>query len=206
MNKDTLFSIAVVVLLSSGLLWFVSQTTPEDAQTPTPTVSSSPRPSGTPLPLITGQGSIILTSPRNGDVVGSPILVTGQSRAFENQFMVQLQDGTGKIVYQTGIMSDAKDAGEWGNYKVYIPIPAGMGQDFKVEAIEYSTKGCGSLGGYGSADIKLKSTETDTINVAFVTSVNPDCNVTKMFSRTIIKTESVGVASLLELLKGPTSS
>ena len=196
----------VVVLLGSGLVWFVSQTTPEDAQTPTPIASSSSRPSGSPLPPITGQGSIILTSPRDGDIVDSPILVTGQSRAFENQFMVQLQDGTGKIVYQTGVMSDAQDTGQWGNYKVYIPIPAGMGQDFKVEAIEYSAKGDGSLGGYGSADIKLKSAVTSTVNIAFVTNPEIDCTTTKMFPRTIIKTQSVGLVSLLELLKGPTSA
>ena len=190
------------MLLGLGLWWFISMTTPQDSLTPTPITSVSPRFSSSPLPAISGQGSIILSSPKDGDSVDSPILVTGQARAFENQFMVQLQDENGEVVYQTGVMSDGGGNGQWGNFTLYIPVPAGKGQNFKVEALEYSAKGDGTLGGYGSADVKLKSTATSTVNVAFV--VSSDCVTTKMFPRTIIKTQSVGLVSLLELLKGPT--
>ena len=197
MNK-ILISLLVVIAVIIGAWWFMSRSANAPIVTALPTSSASP------VPPISGQGSIILESPKDGDWVDSPILVTGQARAFENQFMVQLQDGPGNVVYQIGAMSDGGGNGEWGNYKVYIPVPAGAGQNFKVEALEYSAKGDGTLAGYGSADVKLKSTETSTVNVAFV--VSTDCVTTKMFPRPIIKTQSVGLMSLLELLKGPTSS
>ena len=204
MNKNLAFPIIIVILLGLGLWWFISNTTPQDSLTPTPIPSVSPKFSGSPIPAISGQGSIILSSPKDGDSVDSPILVKGQARAFENQFMVQLQDATGKVVYQTSVMSEGGGNGQWGDYAVYILVPAGKGQNFKVEALEYSAKGDGTLGGYGSADVKLKSTDTSTINVAFV--VSSDCVTTKMFPRTIIKTQSVGLVGLLELLKGPTAA
>lgn len=200
MNKLLMFLLVVLILIA-GAWWFMSRSVDTLVA---PTISPSPTFSTTPLPSITGQGSIILSSPKNGDLVDSPILVTGQARAFENQFMVQLQDASGNVVYSASVMSEASDIGQWGNFKVYIPVPAGMGQDFKVEALEYSAKGDGTLGGYGSADVKLKSTETSTVDVAFV--VSTDCVTTKMFPRTIIKTQSVGLISLSELLKGPTES
>src|SRR3989344_7474060 len=198
-TKHTLTVIAVVVIIAS-VWWLLSTPAQAPSNTPTPTVF----PTASPVPPISGQGPVILTSPKNGDLVNSPILVTGQARAFENQFLVQLQDATGRVIYQVGVMSDGGGNGEWGNYKVYIPVPVGAGQDFKVEALEYSMKGDGTLSGYGSADVKLKSTTTSIVNVAFVT--NTDCVTTKMFPRTITKTQSVGLVSLLELLKGPTSA
>ena len=198
-TKHTLTVIAVVVIIAS-VWWFLSTPAQAPSSTPTPTASSS----ASPIPSISGQGTIILTSPKSGDLVDSPIFVTGQARAFENQFMVQLQDATGRVVYQTGVMSDGGGNGQWGNFTLYIPVPVGAGQDFKVEVLEYSMKGDGTLSGYGSADVKLKSTATSIVNVAFVT--NTDCITTKMFPRTIIKTQSVGLVSLLELLKGPTSA
>ncbi len=210
MNKNIILPVLGVIVLGVAFWWALSRQVPQTTPTPTASstvsVSPTPKPTGSPLPSITGQGSIILTSPKTGDVVDSPILVTGKARAFENQFMVQLQDVNGNVVYQTSVMSDAKDTGQWGNYKVYIPIPAGLGKYFKVEALEYSAKGDGTLGGYGSADIELKSTETSVLNVAFSTTDDTDCAVTRMFPRTIIKTQSVGLVALLELLKGPTPS
>jgi hypothetical protein len=203
-----LLSLMAVVVIVVGVWWFLNTPAyaPSDIS-PSPSISALPTTTASPLPPITGQGSIILTSPKNGDLVDSPILVTGQARAFENQFMVQLQDGTGKVIYQTGVMADGEgDIGEWRNFKLYIPVPAGSGQNFKVEAIEYSAKGDGSLGGYGSADVKLKSAVTSTVNVAFSVNGQTDCTSTKTFSRTIVKTQSVGLVSLLELLKGPTEA
>lgn len=197
MNKLIIFLLAVIAVII-GIWWFMSRSANA------PIITASPTSSASPIPSISGQGSIILSSPKDGDRVDSPILVTGQARAFENQFMVQMQDGSGNVVYQTGVMSDGGGNGEWGNYKIYIPVPVGTGQNFKVEALEYSAKGDGTLAGYGSADVELKSTETSTLNVAFV--VSTDCVTTKMFPRAIIKTQSVGLVSLLELLKGPTSS
>ena len=208
MNIKLILTGVAVIVIVVGAGWFLNTPAhaPTNTTTPTASLTASPSltPNASPVPPITGQGSIILTSPKDGDSVDSPILVTGQARAFENQFMVQLQDGMGKVIYQTGVMSDGGGNGEWGNFSLYIPIPAGTGQNFKVEALEYSAKGDGTLGGYGSADVKLKSTATSTVNVAFITS--DDCTTTKMFPRTIIKTQSVGLVSLLELLKGPTSA
>ncbi|HWA64325.1 MAG TPA: GerMN domain-containing protein, partial [Candidatus Paceibacterota bacterium] len=57
---------------------------------------------------------------------------------------------------------------------------------------------------YASVDVRLKSTSTRTVYVAYVTS--DDCTTTTLFPRDIYQTTSPGFMSVVELLKGPTSA
>lgn len=201
MNKNFIFSIIIVVLLGLGLWWFISMTTPDDSLSPIPAASISSSISPSP----TAQPNITISSPIANQLVDSPILVTGTARVFENQFTVQIKDSSGKIVASAHVFSDAKDAGQFGNYSVKIPIPVGTGTNFKIEALSYAPKGDGSFEGYASVSVKLKSTATANISVAFMpTPVGNDCTVVKLFSRSITKTLEVAYLSLYELLKGPT--
>ena len=206
MNTKLLAGIAVVIaVLVAG--WFLfrspqSAVAPGESVSPSPTASvsasTSPSPTSTPT-----SSNITITSPLANAMVDSPILVTGQARVFENQFLVQIKNSSGTVVASAHVMTDAKDAGQFGNYSVKIPIPAGAATDtMKVEAVSYAAKGDGSLEAYTSVPVKLKYTDTMHIYAAFLTDPN-DCTKTTLFPRTITKTSQFPYMSLVELLKGP---
>ncbi len=208
MNKNLFLSVIVVILLGLGLWWFISHITPNDALTPSgsasPTVSMSPTgsPNSSISPSPTAKvPAITIASPKAGAVVDSPVTVTGKARVFENQFTVQLKNSSGKVVYTAHVMTDAKDAGLFGNYSVKVPVPAGMGSNFTIEALNLSAKGDGSLEGYAAVPIKLKTTDTSVVYAAFTTG--SDCTTVTLFPRTVIKSPQYVYMSLVELLKGP---
>lgn len=203
--KNITLSIIVVVLLGLGLWWITTQTTPQDATSPSPTISVSESPSPSSSTLITpATPNITITSPKANESVDSPVTITGKARVFENQFTVQVKNSTGQIVYkQTGVMSDAKNSGLFGNYSVKVPIPAEQGANFKVEVFNLSPKGDGKYEGYASVMIKLKTTDTSSVYAAFITG--DDCTTVTLFPRIIIKSPEFVYMSLVELLKGPTT-
>src|SRR5258708_3680490 len=123
MNKNSFLSLIVVVILALGSWWFFAHTNPNDSSNPTPSpsasVSVSPSVSISPSPSATSKvPAITITSPKANAIVDSPVTVTGRARVFENQFTVQLKDSTGKAVVVEHVHTDAKDAGQFGNYKV----------------------------------------------------------------------------------------
>jgi cytoskeletal protein RodZ len=152
MNKNSILSVGIVVLLALGLWWFVARTTPQDALTPT-RLPASPTVTVTKTPT----QAITISSPKQSEVVASPIIVTGQARVFENQFTVQAKDSTGKIIATAHVFTDATDAGLYGNYRASLSIPVGTIGNIKIEALSYSAKGDGSFEGYASVTVKLKT-------------------------------------------------
>lgn len=209
MNKNLILSIVVVILLGLGLWWFVSNTAPrglgELTPTTTVTVSVSPTPTATNTPA---SPNITITSPKASAVVDSPILVTGRARIFENQFTVQVKNNAGTVVATAHVFTDAKDAGQFGNYSVKVPIPAGLATStMTVEALSYSPKGDGSFEGYASVPVTLKYIDTMTVYAAFGTSASTnDCTVTDLFPREITKGNQFVYMSLVELLGGTNDS
>jgi hypothetical protein len=134
--------------------------------------------------------------------VDVPVTLTGRARVFENQFTVRVKDSAGAVLYQTSAMTDAKDAGLYGNYSVKLPIPVSGDSNLKIEAYALSPKGDGTYEGYASVAVKLKTLATSTIYAAFMTG--SDCQTASLFPREIIKSSEFVYLSLVELLKGPT--
>lgn len=204
MNK-TLLTVIGVIIAGAAILWLGSSAWPNGKTnvSPTPSVSASPSASVSPSASTTpAQPNITISSPKTGSSVDVPVLVTGRARVFENQFTVQAMDSKGKAVFVAHVMTDAKDAGLFGNWSIYVPLPAGDGTDFKVEAVSPSPKGDGSLEGYAETDVKLKTTDTINVYAAFLTDPNTDCTTTTLYPRTVVKTPNYVFMSLVELLKG----
>ncbi len=185
MNK-TFISIATVLIILFGVLWFSKK----PAIVPAESVSPTPA------------ANITIISPTTNELVDSPILVTGKAKVFENQLTVQVKDSRGTVIAIAHIFTDAKDAGQFGNYSVKIPVPVGATKNLKVEALSYSPKGDGSFEGYAAVPVELKTTETMTVMVALNTDTS-NCSQVTLFPRSIIKTPQVAYMSLVELLKGP---
>ena len=145
-TKLTLIVAIVVIIIVVGVFWFFN--------TPAQAPSESPSSTASMTPLV--DPAITLISPKTNDIVVSPILVTGRARAFENQLTVQLKDASGKVIYSSNVFTDAEDVGQYGGYKIYVPIQANAISPLKVEVFELSPKGDGSYNGYASVIVHTK--------------------------------------------------
>jgi hypothetical protein len=203
MKKGLIISL-LVILVGAVIWWQFGSNTPAVSVSPTPTSSLSFSPSLSPSPSTSMvQPKITITSPKANETVDALVTVVGKANVFENQFTVRAKDNAGRIVYQANaVMSDAKDAGQYGNYSIKIPIPAGATSPIKIESYSLSPKGDGSYEGYASVLVKLKTTETSSVYAGFL--VGNDCTTVQLFPRDIIKTVQFPFMSLAELLKGPT--
>ncbi|MCE9643996.1 Gmad2 immunoglobulin-like domain-containing protein [Candidatus Parcubacteria bacterium] len=122
MNSRALTLIAILLLIAGGLYYFVMRT-PEGAATPVATStpsgtssggSSTSTPSNDPVTLcVAGGGTwnaevnecvlplIMVASPSAGDLVTSPLTVTGTARGywyFEASFPIKVTDSSGKVL------------------------------------------------------------------------------------------------------------
>ncbi len=212
MNKNLILSIIAVILLGLGAWWFVGPSTPSDDVSQTPSVSvsgspsSSPTPSGTPLGATATPKveNITITSPKANEAVDAVFIVTGKARVFENQFTVELKTSKGEVVFRHHTFTDSKQSGVFGNWSVKIPLPAGVGSQFTVQAYSLSAKGDGTYEGFASVPVRLKSTAESKVYVAFTTG--NDCVSTTLFPRIVLKSTQPAFMSLAELLVGPAPS
>lgn len=157
-------------------------------------------------PMPTPEANITVSSPKPNDKVSNPIIVKGQARVFENTFSYVLRDKAGNKLYENNAMTDAPDAGIFGNYTVKIPVPVSAPKDLVVEVFEYSAKD-GSVINLVRVPVELASQDKSTVKVHFSNSkLDPEVTCIKTFpvERQIYKTQEPAFIALSELLNGPT--
>lgn len=79
-----------------------------------------------------------ITSPDDGDVVSSPLTITGRAVAFENTVTVRLLDENGKVLAEESIQTDAKDVGQSGNFSATLSFETPATDTGTVEVFEQS--------------------------------------------------------------------
>jgi hypothetical protein len=148
--------------------------------------------------------NITITSPKAGEIVSLPFIIKGQARVFENQFNIRIKDSADFPLYEEMIMSDAPDAGIFGNYEKEIKYlqSAPKDENLTIEVFDYSAKD-GSEQDMVSIPVKLKNTETYPLKL-FFNRAPYECEDVKYLTRNIPLTPSIGVASINLLLEGPT--
>lgn len=198
--------ILTLILVGAGVLFVINLNNngPQETASPSPTMTVSPTasPSGSPQ-----EANITVTSPKSGATVRNPITVTGKARVFENTFAYALKDTTGKVLYENFAMTDAGDAGIFGNYSVKIPVPVNAPRDLIVEVFEYSARD-GSIINLVRVPVRLASQQTITLKAYFSKPEfsQTDCSKVEAVNRTVITTQEPAFISLTELLKGPSDA
>ncbi len=120
------YKIAVViiclVLFVGGVYSIANYTTTPMVNTVPTATSTTPVPLANP-PLTQGKSSLMLTTPRSGAFVSSPLLIEGSAKGmyFEASFPVELHDENG-IILSRGI---ATAEGDWMTAE-YIPFTASL--------------------------------------------------------------------------------
>ena len=189
-----LIIIVAVILIPLGVFWYTQKSDIVPQETPTPSVSVR-------------EPNITVTSPLSGATVTNPITVTGQARVFENTFNYILKDANGTKLVESYSMTDAPDAGIFGNYTLKIPVPLNASKNLVIEVFEYSAKD-GSVINLVQVPVVLETQEQMKVKVHFNNSqLDPQNNCDKTFAvdRNVIKTKETAYIALTELLKGPTA-
>lgn len=198
------FLIAFPIVLVGVLVLFILTKQPAVAPESTTTPDASVSPSASPVK----EANITITSPKEGDEVSGIITVTGKARVFENTFAYALKDVDNKKIYENFGMTDAKDAGIFGNYSVKIPVPLTASNTLFIEVFEYSAKD-GSVINLVRVPVKLASRDTLRVKAYFNNNkLDPDltCTISFPVERDVIKTTETAYMALTELLRGPTDA
>ncbi len=159
-------------------------------------------------PIPQEEKNISVSVPRINDQVSNPILVKGKARVFENTFAYALKDRAGHKLYEGSAMTNAPDAGLFGDFTIRIPVPNNAPKELIVEVFDYSAKD-GSVIDLVSIPVELASSDKTILKVFFNNNVwDPNITCVKTFSveREVPKTQEVGYISLIELLAGPTKT
>jgi hypothetical protein len=125
----TLLTIVVVAILAiaAGVLWYTMRAPADnfdfDGATTTPRDSQDRTPSGQ-------SENIIIYAPRMNERVGTPIIIEGRARVFENTVNYRLRDASGKEIAEGFITADAPDIDQFGPFRAeltYLSTVEGAG-------------------------------------------------------------------------------
>lgn len=152
--------------------------------------------------------NIRVFSPKNGDEVSLPLLVSGEARVFENQLNFRLRDEDGTILVADSVYAHSPDAGQFGRFNIDKTYPTPKGNMGTLEVFDYSAKD-GTEENKVVISVRFKKIETMKIKVFFgnktYSTDGVDCNIVYSTERWIPKTDGVLKAAIEELLKGETA-
>lgn len=116
-----LIGIVIFILLFGGVVLFkkrVSQPVSISPENPLQTISSTP---GVVSPTVLPQvANISISSPKDGDYVQFPMIITGQARVFESVLNYRITDENGATLSSGSTMANSPDAGQFGMYIITI--------------------------------------------------------------------------------------
>lgn len=157
-----------------------------------------------PRKTVSTSGNVIVTSPTPNSTIGLPLVITGSARVFENTFNYRLLDADGTVLAEGNSMSNAPDAGQFGDFTVTTSYSAPSGATGTAEVFDYSAKD-GAVIDLASVPVVFPAIESMMVKTFWSPAgLNFACSTTMSSTeRRIPKTVAVGYAALTELLAGP---
>lgn len=151
--------------------------------------------------------NIRVESPQSGDVVTSPITVSGEARVYENVVDWRIVSNDGDVLDQGFFAATPADIGMFGPFEGRVFLPVLESDDFVLELFTYSAMD-GSVRDLVSLPLTAADTGTTSVEVYFIDAeiaAAEDCTAVDFEKRTTGATVNTAEMALLELLKGPTS-
>jgi hypothetical protein len=105
----TIVGIAVVVILG-GVIWYMNADRDEGPEFTDTT--SNPAVAGA-----TQNANLIVYQPQAKERIGTPLIVEGEARVFENTVNFRLRDAAGKELAVGFATADSKDVGQFGDFR-----------------------------------------------------------------------------------------
>ena len=128
--------IAILVVVV-GAIWYMTRSSGDDFEFNAATTTRS----GDDTRAIAGQSqNIIVYAPRMNERVGTPVIVEGEARVFENVVNYRLVDANGKELAEGFATADAPDIGQFGAFRGELNYVSNTDQKGTVEIFWYSAK------------------------------------------------------------------
>lgn len=83
-------------------------------------------------------GQTVVTKPLDDETIGNPVTIAGRAIAFESQVNIRIKDANGKVLKEAYTTTDAKDAGEFGNFSVSVGYSAPATSTGMIEVYQVS--------------------------------------------------------------------
>lgn len=152
--------------------------------------------------------NIVVTEPKEGQLVGLPLTIKGKARVFENTVSFRIKDSDGSVLLENFVTADSKDVGEFGPFEASVNYPEPKGDKGTVEVFEYSAKDGKEINKV-KIPVVFKKVDAMSVKVFFGNrKEDPDAqNCSQVYSvdRRILKTKAVAEGAIKELLNGTTS-
>jgi hypothetical protein len=89
---------------------------------------------------VDASANIVVTIPKQNDVIGNILLVRGRARVFENQFHYRLRDQNNAILVEGNAYANAPDVGKFGDFEIKVGYPKPYGTNGILEVFHFSAK------------------------------------------------------------------
>lgn len=148
--------IIAIVAIAAGVLWYSLRGPSDDFDFDSATTTPRDEQGRTPA----GQNeNLIVYLPRTNDRVGTPIVIEGTARVFENTVNYRLRDANGNEIAKGFTTANARDVGQFG--------------PFRAELMYFS-----SVDGAGFVDIysisAMDGTEINKISIPVTFTTTPE--------------------------------
>lgn len=131
----TIVGIAVLVILG-GVIWYMTARTDQSSEFESATTSDRDV-SGTPSAQ---NENIILFAPRVNERVGSPLVIQGEARAFENTVNFRLLDASGEEIAEGFAAAESRTVGEFGRFRGELTFVSEVDQQGTLEVFQISAE------------------------------------------------------------------
>lgn len=151
-------------------------------------------------------GNITVTSPMSQEIIGTPLVIRGSARVFENTFNYRILDEDGTVLAEGHAMTNAEDIGLFGGFTVTTSFDAPSGTSGTVEVFDYSAKD-GSVIDLASVPVVFSSIETMVVKTYWTTvDSGTDCSIVEASEHRVPKSVATAHAAISELLSGPNTT
>lgn len=100
------------------------------------------------------KGYIVVTSPKSGDTVTSPVKISGRASVFEGTLNLRIKDATGAVLAED-FTTCSLGAPEWGDFEATLNYSVSSSQSGTIEVYTISAKD-GSIDDIVSISVTLK--------------------------------------------------
>lgn len=151
--------------------------------------------------------NIIINSPKPGAKLGSPFVIKGKAKVFENALTIRLREDNKEIeMYKESIIIDVPNIDQFVNFEIKVPTPiSAAGKKLTLEVFNYSNKDR-SVENLVAIPVEVIASEAMDIEVYFTNNkLDSENTCAKTFpnKRQILKTQELAYMSLYQLIQGP---
>ena len=137
MVRKGILVIPLALVFALGIIALkASQSPPSVSQTPTPLMAQSP----TAIVSPAASSNIEIMTPKDRDMVSSPISVLGNARVFENVVSIRLIDDNGNVLASENVNANSPDVGKFGPFEASIAFNPPQTKSGLLEVYQMSAK------------------------------------------------------------------